>query len=171
MDLEFAYVNPRELTPYARNARKHSPKQIMMLKASIKEFGFKIPILVRDDMTVITGHARLQAAIELDMKRIPIVKQKDLTPDQARAFVHIDNQLALKSEWDEELLAMELGEIDFDFGAFEFELPDLSDDSDKEPAPVLDEQEFLIVVMAKDEEEQARLFEEFSKREIQCKLM
>lgn len=172
MELEFSYVNPRELTPYARNARKHPAKQIMMVKASIKEFGFKVPILVRDDMTVVSGHARLQAALELKLDRIPIVKQKDLTPDQARAFVHIDNQLALKSEWDEELLRLELDDINFNFDPFEFELPDfLADDADTEPPPKLDNPEFLIVVMAKDEEQQATLFEEFSKREIECKLM
>ena len=105
------------LVPYERNARTHSPEQLAQIAASIVEFGFTNPILVASDAGIIAGHGRLEAAKQLGLAEVPVVVLDHLTPAQRRAYVIADNQLALISGWDDELLKAELadlGSLDFD---------------------------------------------------------
>ena len=105
------------LVPYERNARTHSPEQVAQIAASIVEFGFTNPILVASDAGIIAGHGRLEAAKQLGLAEVPVVVLDHLTPAQRRAYVIADNQLALISGWDDELLKgelAELGELEFD---------------------------------------------------------
>ena len=105
------------LVPYERNARTHSPEQLAQIAASIVEFGFTNPILVASDAGIIAGHGRLEAAKQLGLAEVPVVVLDHLTPAQRRAYVIADNQLALISGWDDELLKnelAELGELEFD---------------------------------------------------------
>jgi hypothetical protein len=96
-----------DLTPYARNARTHSDAQVGQIAASIKEFGFNNPILVRDGQ-IVAGHGRWLAAQRLGMDEVPTMDLAHLTATQARAYVLADNQLALAAGWDAEMLALEL---------------------------------------------------------------
>jgi hypothetical protein len=100
------------LVPYERNARTHSPEQLAQIAASIVEFGFTNPILVASDAGIIAGHGRLEAAKSLGLPEVPVVVLDHLTPAQRRAYVIADNQLALISGWDDELLKAELAELD-----------------------------------------------------------
>ena len=99
------------LIPFARNARTHSDEQVKQIAASIREFGFNNPILIRDDLTVIAGHGRLAAAKVLGLKEVPTISLAHLTPLQVRAYVLADNKLALNAGWDDEMLALELEEL------------------------------------------------------------
>ena len=99
------------LIPFARNARTHSDEQVKQIAASIREFGFNNPILIRDDLTVIAGHGRLAAAKVLGLKEVPTISLAHLTPLQVRAYVLADNKLALNAGWDDEMLALELQEL------------------------------------------------------------
>lgn len=99
------------LIPYARNARSHSEAQVEQIAASIREFGFNNPILIKDDLTVIAGHGRLAAAKKLGLKEVPTICLAHLSPTQVRAYILADNKLALNAGWDEEMLALELAEI------------------------------------------------------------
>ena len=106
-----------ELVPYENNPRTHSDVQIERLVKSLKEFGFTNPILIDEDNNVIAGHGRLQAAIIAGLKTVPTITLGHLTPEQRRAYVIADNQLALNSGWDDDLLQAELnalGEAGFD---------------------------------------------------------
>jgi len=106
-----------KLKPYDKNPRTHSATQIERLVNSFKEFGFTNPILVDDDLNVIAGHGRLEAAKILNLKTVPTITLSHLTPEQRRAYVIADNQLALNSGWDDDLLQSELqalGELGFD---------------------------------------------------------
>ena len=113
-----------ELIPYVRNPKAHPAKQINKIAKLIKEVGFKGAILVDKNMEIVAGHGRLLAAEKLGLKKVPVIVDTDLTPDQARAFRIADNKVA-ESEWDQELYEMELQEIfqssssellkDFDF--------------------------------------------------------
>jgi ParB-like chromosome segregation protein Spo0J len=99
-----------KLIPYAKNSRTHSEAQIAQIAASIKEFGFRNPILV-DGTGVIAGHGRLLAARKLNLKQVPTIDCSDLTEPQKKAYIIADNKLAMNAGWDSELLAVEMEEL------------------------------------------------------------
>jgi ParB-like chromosome segregation protein Spo0J len=99
-----------KLIPYAKNSRTHSEAQIAQIAASIKEFGFRNPILV-DGNGVIAGHGRLLAARKLNLKQVPTIDCSDLTEPQKKAYIIADNKLAMNAGWDGELLALEMEEL------------------------------------------------------------
>ncbi len=109
--MEIQQIQLDRLIPYARNARTHSPEQVAEIAASIKEFGFNNPILLRDDLTIVAGHGRTLAARKLGMESVPCVFLSHLTEAQARAYVLVDNQVATHAGWDLELLRVELDEV------------------------------------------------------------
>lgn len=115
--LAFQYRETHELIPYDRNTRTHSDEQITEVAASIKEFGFTNPILIDGTNGVIAGHGRLLAAKKLGLNKVPVIEVSHLSDAQKRAYIIADNKLAEKSGWDEELLALELGELaQLDYG-------------------------------------------------------
>lgn len=95
----------------ARNPRTHSPGQIEEIAASMREFGWTIPLLVDEAGEIIAGHGRLAAARLLDYKDAPVLIGKGWTEAQKRAYRIADNKLALNAGWDWELLALEVGEL------------------------------------------------------------
>jgi ParB-like chromosome segregation protein Spo0J len=99
-----------KLIPYAKNSRTHSEGQVAQIAASIKEFGFRNPILV-DGNGVIAGHGRLLAARKLGLKQVPTIDCSDLTEPQKKAYIIADNKLAMNAGWDGELLALEMEEL------------------------------------------------------------
>ena len=118
------------LKAYDRNARTHSPEQVAQIVASIREFGFTNPLLVAPDGEVIAGHGRLMAAQELGLGEVPVIVLGHLTPEQRRAYVIADNQLALNAGWDEELLRAELSDLEglgFDLSLVGFSDEELSE--------------------------------------------
>ena len=120
-----------KLIPYARNARTHSDEQIKQIAASIREFGWTMPVLVNEQGTLIAGHGRVLAAPLLDITDVPTMVARGWTDAQIQAYRLADNQLALNAGWDRELLGLELGELQlggFDLaltGFGELELGDL----------------------------------------------
>lgn len=111
-----------DLIPYARNPRKNDAS-VDSVAASIKEFGFKQPIVVDKDRVVVAGHTRLKAAQKLGLETVPVVVAEDLTPEQIKAYRILDNKVGEKSEWDAELLHLELSEIQLDLKVFEVDFP------------------------------------------------
>ncbi len=99
-----------KIIPYARNPR-HNTQAVAKVAASIKEFGFRQPIVVDSDMVIIAGHTRLLAAQQLGIKKVPVHIAEGLTPAQVKAYRLADNRVAQEAEWDDELLAIELGEL------------------------------------------------------------
>jgi DNA modification methylase len=100
------------LVPRARNPRTHSRKHIGQIADSIRVFGFVNPVLVDADGRIIAGHGRVEAAKLLGMTEVPTVRVDHLSEEQIRAYVIADNRLAENSEWDRELLRIELLEIE-----------------------------------------------------------
>ena len=100
-----------KLIPYARNARTHSEEQVSQLAASIKEWGWTTPVLVDEQGGIIAGHGRTLAAQRLKMKEVPVMVAKGWSDAKKRAYVLADNKLAMNAGWDNEMLALELGEI------------------------------------------------------------
>lgn len=105
------------LTPHARNARAHSDRQLAQLAASIRTFGFTIPVLVNSTGTILAGHARVEAAKRAGLLQVPVLTVEHLTEAQQRAYVIADNRLAELATWDRETLTIELKDLvalDFD---------------------------------------------------------
>lgn len=101
-----------KLIPYARNSRTHSDEQVAQIAASIKEWGWTTPVLVDDTGQIIAGHGRIMAARKLGMSEVPVIVAKGWTDAQKRAYVIADNKLALNAGWDNEMLALEFGELE-----------------------------------------------------------
>ncbi len=97
--------------PYPKNARTLSDRAVDVVAASIKEFGWRQPIVVDEQDVVIVGHTRLLAGQKLECERVPIHVARNLTPAQVKAYRLADNRTADESSWDHELLEAEIAEI------------------------------------------------------------
>tara|TARA_R110002110_G_scaffold217932_2_gene431849 strand:+ start:84 stop:1295 length:1212 start_codon:yes stop_codon:yes gene_type:complete len=104
-------VGISSVIPYARNPRRNDAA-IAKVAASLQEFGWRQPIVVDEDMVVVAGHTRLEAARTLNMEEVPIHIAHGLTPEQIKAYRLADNRVGQEAEWDEELLRLELGELE-----------------------------------------------------------
>ena len=124
------YLAPSELIPYGKNAKKHPSEQVKMIAKSIKEFGFRQPIVVDQNNVVVIGHGRLLAAKRLRMKKVPVERISDLTEEQIRALRVADNSVA-ESEWNLDLLAEEIADLNIDMEDFGIDI-DLTDDDETE---------------------------------------
>ncbi|WP_373961904.1 DNA modification methylase [Lactococcus lactis] len=113
-----------ELIPYINNPRNND-EAVDAVASSIKNFGFKVPIVVDSNNEIINGHTRLKAAQKLGLETVPVIVADDLTPEQVKAFRLADNKVGEIATWNDEMLAIELGElaeIDFDMMEFGFEI-------------------------------------------------
>lgn len=116
------------LIPYCRNSRTHSDAQVAQIAASIKEFGWTNPVLVDGDNGIIAGHGRILAARKLGLIEVPCIELSHMTETQKRAYVIADNRLAENAGWDNELLALELGDLKaegFDLDMLGFDIEEL----------------------------------------------
>jgi DNA modification methylase len=127
--MEITQRKTADLIPYVNNARTHSEQQVLQIAASIKEFGFNSPVLVDGENGIIAGHGRVLAAKKLNLDEVPTIELKHLTKTQKKAYILADNRLALNSGWDNDLLALELGELSddgFDLDLLGFDDTELS---------------------------------------------
>ena len=122
--METQQMKLAELIPYIRNAKKHDKTQIDNVAASIKEFGIVQPIVVDKDNNIIIGHCRALACKKLKIKEVPVVKLKDLTPEEANKLRLLDNKLN-ESAWDFDLLSADVPELDFSAYDIEWDLPEI----------------------------------------------
>lgn len=136
-NINIVYKKIDELKPYKNNPRKND-KAVKAVADSIKEFGFKVPIILDSNMEIIAGHTRLKAAKRLKYKEVPCIIADDLTPDQVRAFRLVDNKVGEFAEWDIDLLNIELSEIELDLTPFEFKIEKTLND--------IEEDDFEVVV-------------------------
>lgn len=119
--MEIEEVKLQDLRPYERNPRKNEAA-VPVVMESIRSFGFKVPLVIDKDNVIVCGHTRYKAAKRLGMDTVPCIRADDLTPEQIRAFRLVDNRAAEMSEWDIDLLGIELDDItDIDMGIFGFE--------------------------------------------------
>lgn len=119
--------NIDELIPYEKNPRIND-KAVDAVAASIREFGFKVPIILDSDSVIVAGHTRLLAAKKLGLTKVPCLIADDLDPQQIKAFRLADNKVAEKALWDFDLLDDELSELfEFDMSEFGFEIFDIDD--------------------------------------------
>ena len=126
------YKKTDELIPYVNNPRNND-QAVDAVASSIKNFGFKVPIVIDSKNEIINGHTRLKAAKKLGIEEVPVIVADDLTEDQIKAFRIADNKVAELADWDEELLLAELDMIEMDMGQFNIDMSELDlDDSSEE---------------------------------------
>jgi len=119
-----------DLIPYINNARVHNENQVTQIASSIREFGWTTPILIDGENGIIAGHGRLMAAKKLGMDEVPVIELSHLSETQKKALILADNKIALNSEWDSELVALELDalqDMGFDIELTGFTLAELND--------------------------------------------
>lgn len=135
----------KDIFPYAKNPRKNE-EAVKYVAESIKQFGFKVPVVIDKGGVIVSGHTRVKAAKKLGIKTVPCVVADDLTDEQIKAFRLADNKVAEFAEWDFDLLGDELDEIlNIDMDDFGFDL----DDEEEEVEAVDDEYEVVVPDEAK----------------------
>ena len=152
--MKFKHLPVKQLKKYSHNPNSHSKSQIAQIAASIKEFGFNVPIVIDENMEVKAGHGRLEAAIAMKLDKVPTVQIEGLSEQQWKAFVITDNKLNRNSTWDEEMLKSEIMELmtaGFDLSLTGFSGQELNDiltgeiadvfEKDKDDAPTLAEED------------------------------
>lgn len=125
----------KEITPYENNPRNNK-KAVEFVMNSIKEFGFKQPIVIDGEGVIVCGHTRYQASKKLKLKEVPCVVADDLTEEQVKAFRLADNKTSEWAEWDLEKLEVEMEEITMDLSGFGF----MEIEEDEIDAPLVEEQ-------------------------------
>ena len=173
-----------DVVPYEKNPRLND-QAVDAVASSIREFGFKVPIVVDGKGVVVSGHTRLKAAKKLGLAEVPVIVADDLDDTKIKAFRLADNKVAELADWDESLLIKELeelGDLNYDMGQFEFELDlddadgdgsdgDGSDDIGDVPDNINVMETFALNVIVKDEAEQAELYEEMLGRGYEVKVV
>lgn len=130
--MEIESVKIEDLIPYENNPRNND-EAVEGVKASIREFGFKIPMVIDQNNVIVCGHTRFKAAKALGLKEVPCIRANDLTDDQIKAFRLADNKVAEVATWDIDKLQIELDEISLDMSDFGFEIEDVDDVEIEDP--------------------------------------
>ena len=118
--MKIIYNKIEDLKPYENNPR-YNDEAVEYVVKSIKEFGFKVPIIVDKNNVIVAGHTRYKASLELGLKEVPCIVADDLSDEQIKAFRLADNKVSEKSSWNYELLEEELENLDLDMDQFGFE--------------------------------------------------
>ena len=179
--MEITQRKTADLIPYVNNARTHSEQQVLQIAASIKEFGFNSPVLVDGENGIIAGHGRVLAAKKLNLDEVPTIELKHLTKTQKKAYILADNRLALNSGWDNDLLALELGELSddgFDLDLLGFDAGELGEFGNveeekhsEEEKPFNYQENYSVLVVCKDEMHQTEIYDRLIADGLECKVL
>ena len=116
-----------DLIPYENNPR-YNDEAVEYVANSIKEFGFKVPIIIDKNNVIVAGHTRYKASLELGLEEVPTIVADDLTEEQVKAFRLADNKVSEKAEWNFNMLDAELADLDIDMEDFGFEKLDINEE-------------------------------------------
>lgn len=104
-----------------RNAKEHPSRQIALIAENMLKFGFNHPALIDEDNRLLGGHARIAAAHQLNLKKVPVLRLANLSPQEKRAVALADNKLSEQGHWNFEMLRSELKELTADVPELEFD--------------------------------------------------
>ena len=170
-----------DLVPYAKNARTHTPAQIEQVAASIKEWGWTVPVLVDESGVLIAGHARTLAAQKLGIEEVPCMVARGWSEAQVRAYVIADNKLAENAGWNQELLAAEMSDLQgmaFDLGLMGFDAAEVDgllgvpdEQPEKEESGIDYNENFAVVVVCQSESHQQEVYDRLTSDGYDCKVL
>ena len=127
-NLQLIYKKLKDIKQYENNPRKND-EAVKYVAESIKEFGFKVPIVIDSNNVIVAGHTRWKAANSLNIKEVPCIIADDLSDDQIKAYRLADNKVSEFAEWDFNILNLELDELlNFDMSAFGFDIDEVEDE-------------------------------------------
>lgn len=130
--MDILEIKIEELVPYENNPRIND-QAVDKVAASIREFGFKVPIVIDKDNVIVAGHTRLEAAKLLGLESVPCIKADDLTDNQVREFRIIDNKTQELADWDLDIMRAELESITgIDMSEFGFMIEEIEDQKKKD---------------------------------------
>ena len=135
---EIQMLQLRDIHPYEKNPRLNDDS-VDAVANSIRDFGFRSPIIVDKDRVIIAGHTRYKAAKKLGLKSVPVIVAEDMTPEQVEAYRIADNSAGSASTWDLDLLSDILQGIDFDMADYGLDLDVVSTYEDQQTEIVEDE--------------------------------
>lgn len=170
------------LKEYENNPR-FNDHAVEKVAKSIKEFGFKVPIVIDENYVIVTGHTRIKAAKELGLEKVPCLIADDLTPAQIKAFRLADNKVSEFATWDENKLfneLMDLQVVDFNIETFGFETKSIEvpEEDYEEEEEVLNtetnfnyKEQYGVIVMCKDEREQEEVYNTLLELGYECKVV
>lgn len=126
--MEIKMIKIEELKPYPNNPR-FNDEAVEYVANSIKQFGFKVPMIIDKNNEIVAGHTRYKASLQLGLKEVPCIVADDLTEEQIKAFRLADNKVSEKAQWNYDLLDEELANIiDIDMSEFDFDVVIDNDD-------------------------------------------
>lgn len=159
-----------DITPYENNPRRND-EAVKYVAESIRQFGFKVPLIVDQNGIIIAGHTRYKAAIKLGIKEVPCIIADDLTEEQIKAFRLADNKVSEIAEWDMELLEIELDDITFDMGDFGFDEIQYEDEPVKEQKEVkLGADNYQIIIDCESEYDCEIKYNQLLEMGIECRI-
>lgn len=169
--LKIINIDINKLKPYKNNPRKND-EAVEYVANSIKEFGFKVPIIVDKDYEIIAGHTRLKAAQQLGLKEVPIIIADDLTEEQVKAFRLADNKASEIAEWDFNLLDNELSNIlDIDMSNFGFDMFE-EEEQEIERTDLSDKifEKYEIIISCTDEKDLEEKYNKLMEEGYECRI-
>ena len=182
--LNIINLDINKLIPYINNPRNNE-NAIDKVASSIKEFGFKVPIVIDKNNVVVNGHTRLLASKKLGLKEVPCVVADDLSEAQIKAFRIADNKVSEYASWDEELLKIELEQLEemnfnldtvnIDYSDFDLEVDyieyDFMEIKEKEDLSDKVNSAYEIIIECDNEEEQEEMYNRFIEEGLRCRVL
>lgn len=167
--MQITNVNIKDIKPYKNNPR-FNDNAVDYVANSIKEFGFKVPVVLDKNNVIITGHTRVKACEKLGIEEIPCIYANDLTEEQVKAFRLADNKVGEIADWDFDLLNNELDDIEFDMSEFGFLDMDLKEENKERKEATLNEEEFQIIIDCEDESQAEYYYNKIQEIGIECRI-
>ena len=162
--MQIIEVEVDKLIPYVNNPRINDDA-VDYVAASIKEFGFKVPIIVDKENVIVAGHTRLKAAKKLGLTTVPCIKADDLTEQQVKAFRLADNKVSELALWDIEKLDIELEAIDLEMMNFGFaDIPEEKSEADEQEEYEQKKKEFEERMASGELSEDSEEYQDFLKK-------
>ena len=170
--MQIEKIKISDLLEYKYNAKEHPQWQIEQIVNSIKQFGFNDPIAIDENNTIIEGHGRLYALQEMGETEIDCIRLSHLDEEQKRSYILTHNKLTMNTEFDLDLLQLELDNIiDIDMSDFGFEISkEMEGEANKNTEIKEIQDESVLIVEADSENELEELYNEFQERGIKCRV-
>ena len=162
----------KDIKPYEKNPRKND-SAVDAVANSIREFGFKVPVVIDKDNVIVCGHTRYKAAKKLGLDIVPCVIADDLTEEQIKAYRLADNKVSELAEWDIDLLGEELdGIFDIDMSDFGFDLSE-EDDAQIEREDLSDKvgETYEVIIECDNEEQQEQIYNKLIGDGYSCRVL